>query len=206
MCRVVFELASQLREVHTQVVGFVGVGRPPDLLSNSSRPTSLPRLRTSISRMPHSVGVRCTSAPVLATFFAARSTVNALVHRWLVDADNRGAAHRGTQPGQELVHAERFGDVIVRTGIERFHLIRRVGARRKHDHGRVHQPRSPASTSTPSISGSPRSRTTTSGGFSAAALSAPAPVEAVITSYPRTARLIRNARRICGSSSMTRMA
>ncbi|COW95675.1 Uncharacterised protein [Mycobacterium tuberculosis] len=47
--------------------------------------------------------------------------------------------------------------------------------------GAVNQPRSPPSTSIPDMSGRPRSRITTSGGCSAAARSAPAPVEAVMT-------------------------
>ncbi|SHU92204.1 Uncharacterised protein [Mycobacteroides abscessus subsp. abscessus] len=44
---------------------------------------------------------------------------------------------------------------------------------------------------------------TTSGWVSAAARSAPAPEEAVTTSYPRADRFMRMARRICGSSSTT---
>ncbi len=69
--------------------------------------------------------------------------------------------------------------------------------------GTVVHPRSPASTSSPSRSGSPRSSTTTSGLVSAAARNAPAPVVAVVTSYPRTPRLMRSARTSPGSSSTT---
>jgi hypothetical protein len=69
--------------------------------------------------------------------------------------------------------------------------------------GAAVQPRSPAITSTPFMSGSPRSRITRSGGCAAATDSASAAVAAVSTSYCLTRRLIRNARRICGSSSTT---
>ena len=48
----------------------------------------------------------------------------------------RAAAHRRPQPGQELVHAERLGHVVVGAGVERLDLVRRVGARRQHDHRR----------------------------------------------------------------------
>ena len=92
-------------------------------------------MRTSISSMPHSVGVRCTSAPFLVTFLAARSTVNEEVSTTgSIGVRRRGAApDRGPQPGQELVHAEGLGDVVVGAGVERLDLVRGVGARRQHD-------------------------------------------------------------------------
>ena len=62
--------------------------------------------------------------------------------------------------------------------------------------GTVLQPRSPRITSTPSRSGSPRSRMTTSGCCCATASSAWRPVPAAITSYERAARLTRSARTI----------
>jgi hypothetical protein len=47
-----------------------------------------------------------------------------------------GAANRGAQPGQQLVHAEGFGDVVVGAGVERRDLVTGVGTRRQHDDGR----------------------------------------------------------------------
>ena len=65
------------------------------------------------------------------------------------------------------------------------------------------QPRSSLITSIPSTSGSPRSRMTASGGRRRASARASRPVEAVVTSYLRTRKLIRRARSIAGSSSTT---
>ena len=45
----------------------------------------------------------------------------------------RGPAERGPQPGQQLVHAERLGDVVVGAGIERRDLVGLRLAHRQHD-------------------------------------------------------------------------
>ena len=97
--------------------------------------TSLPRLRTSCSTSPHSVGVRWTSAPSRITFLAARSTRKSvgLDDRQLLDRG--GPAHRGPQPGQQLVHAERLGQVVVGAGVERLDLVVLVLADRQDDDG-----------------------------------------------------------------------
>ena len=42
--------------------------------------------------------------------------VGGLDHRLLLG--RRGAAQRGAEPGQQLVHAERLGDVVVGAGVE----------------------------------------------------------------------------------------
>src|ERR1700761_3489778 len=65
-------------------------------------------------------------------------------------------------------------------------------------------PRTPLITSVPSMSGRPRSRMTTSGRSRATAASPDVPSAAVLTSNWRALRLIRSARRMDGSSSMTR--
>lgn len=44
------------------------------------------------------------------------------------------APDRGTQPRQKLVHPKGLRDVVVGTGIQRFDLVGRIGARRQHDH------------------------------------------------------------------------
>ena len=54
----------------------------------------LARLRTSISSMPHSVGVRCTSVPFLVTFLADRSTVNEDVSMTGSSVSDAAAARR----------------------------------------------------------------------------------------------------------------
>ena len=44
-------------------------------------------------------------------------------------------AQGGAQPGEQLVHAERLGDVVVGAEIERLHLAGFVTATREHDDG-----------------------------------------------------------------------
>ena len=47
--------------------------------------------------------------------------------------DGRRPAHRGPEPGQQLVHAERLGDVVVGAGVEGGHLVGLGVAHRQHD-------------------------------------------------------------------------
>ena len=58
-------------------------------------------------------------------------------------------------------------------------------------------------TSAPSTSGRPRSSRIRSGDISAAPSTPSSPVPTDVTSYPCASRLVRSARRICGSSSTT---
>ena len=58
-------------------------------------------------------------------------------------------------------------------------------------------------TSAPSTSGRPRSSRIRSGDISAAPSTPSSPVPTAVTSYPCASRLVRSARRICGSSSTT---
>src|SRR5262249_11399148 len=70
--------------------------------------------------------------------------------------------------------------------------------------GTLDQARRRSSTSAPSMSGSPRSRITRSGGLSVAQRSASAPVSASCTEKPSSSSPARRKRRICTSSSTTR--
>ena len=79
------------------------------------------------------------------------------------------------QAGEQLLDAERLGDVIVGAGVEGVDLVA-LGARADSTTmGTSDQPRIPSITSTPSIPGSPRSSNTTSGFDCPAAMSASSP-------------------------------
>ena len=122
-------------------------------------------------------------------------------------AARRSAAppqHR-PQPRQQLLGAERLGDVVVGAGVERPHLLALVADRREDDDRQLAPARGPRSqTSTPLPSGSTRSRTIASGGRTETASSASPSVSAVRRPRSRRSRRITlSPRRICGSSSTT---
>ena len=83
--------------------------------------------------MCHSVGVRRTS-PV-----GRRDPLRGEVDREVVGLDDRfllrgrRAPERGPQPREELVHAERLRDVVVRAGVERGDLVALGLAHGEHD-------------------------------------------------------------------------
>ena len=56
--------------------------------------TSIPGWRTRCSSTPHSVGLRCTSAPSRTTFLATRSTVKLAVSTTGVPSGATAAARR----------------------------------------------------------------------------------------------------------------
>jgi hypothetical protein len=49
-----------------------------------------------------------------------------------IDFGGRGAPDRGSQPGRKLRNGEGLGNVIVRPGVERFHLIHFPVPHREH--------------------------------------------------------------------------
>ena len=112
-----------------------------------------------------------TSAPPRCTRFGREvdGEVGGLDHRLLLG--RRGAPQRGPEAGQQLVHPERLGDVVVGAGVEGERPCRVSPSRTDSTTiGTVLHPRSPRITSTPSMPGSPRSSTTTSGWWPAASV------------------------------------
>ena len=107
--------------------------------------------------MCHSVGVSRTSSPSRVDDPLRREVdgeVGGDDHRLLLG--RRGAAQRGAQPGEQLVHAERLGHVVVGAGVERGDLVRLRLAHRQHDdRAPGSSPRRPWITSTPSMPGQP---------------------------------------------------
>ena len=103
----------------------------------------------------HLAGVFCQHADQLvlnggqvnlgaAAVHAACGIVNAqfavLIHAGLVPGTGSiipHAAQRHAQPGQKLLHAERFGQVIVRTGIQGGYFVGIVTAGRNHQNGHI---------------------------------------------------------------------
>ena len=79
--------------------------------------------RTSTSRIFHSVGVSRTSAPSRVTRRLPRSTVKASVVTTASLLRFDAAAQQRAEPGQELVQAERFGDVVIRAGVESLDFV-----------------------------------------------------------------------------------
>ena len=180
------QLAAQLGQVDPQVVGLRrrSPGPRPRAAARAAR-RACRGGATSSSRMPHSVGRQVHLGAVGATH-PLRGEVDAEVagvdDGLAVGRRGGGPAHRGPQPGEQLVHAERLGDVVV--GAARRGPAPCPAESVRADStmiGTLVQPRSPAITSVPSRSGRPRSSTTTSGGSSAAARSAAAAVGGVRT-------------------------
>ena len=73
--------------------------------------------------MCHSVGVRRTSPFAVVTRFAARSTEKCSVSTTASSSAGVGSAQCGSEAGEELVHAEGFGDVVVSAGVEGGDLV-----------------------------------------------------------------------------------
>src|SRR5215472_1279419 len=129
-----FELAAQLRHVHTQVVRLRLVRGTPHLLQQLPAGDQPPAVtRQDLEQLP----LRRRDAYRLAT--TERDALAGEVDHEVADVDDRlirrGAYPPGrcAQPGEQLVHAERFRDVVVRAGVEGVDLLRLLAARRQHD-------------------------------------------------------------------------
>ncbi len=83
--------------------------------------------------MCHSVGVSRTSPALVVTRFAARSMVKSGVLMVGASSPAARAAQRGAHPGQQLVHAERLGHVVVGAGIQSGHFLGLFGTGGQHD-------------------------------------------------------------------------
>ena len=84
-------------------------------------------------------------------------------------------------PGEELIHAEGLGEEVVGAHVQSGDLVPLGVSGKEAMIGTVVHPRRPATTSTPSISGRPRSRMIRSGGWDAAAFSAAARPQTAVT-------------------------
>ena len=164
--------------------------------------TRRPGWRTSTSSRCHSVGVSRT-AP------ARVDPAGRQVDAERADADDgarrrrRRAAQGGPQPGEQLVHPERLGHVVVGAGVQGGDLVRLAPAAGEHQIGHGGPARRPRITSTPSRSGRPRSSTTTSGGCWAARAQRRRPSAASVDLVAPGPQVDPSARRSCGSSSTT---
>ena len=117
-----------------------GAGCPGRSRSRVPRPrcrswrwlSSLPGWRTSTSSRCHSVGVSRTSAP--SRGHPAGGEVDGGVAECTTGCSSVSAVAAGhrAQPGEQLVHAERLGHVVVGAGVEGLDLVGAVGPAGQH--------------------------------------------------------------------------
>ena len=164
-----------------------------------------PRLRARVCSSRNSIGVRWTSSPSRRTVWAAE------VYLEPVGADHRllfalaSAAQDGVQPSDELARPEWLGDVVIGPSLQGAHLLLFFPDRRENQDRHLTPGADLAADLDPSPSGSRRSMIAASGGFTEAASSAPAASAVSTTSKPASLSTTRKARRICISSSQTRI-
>ena len=125
-------------QVHAEVVGLLAVRRAPHLLQQlalgdelalvaDEHLEQLPLDRRQVDRLAGGVDDRRGDE----------------VDGEVVGGDDRRLrgrpvpAHGGPQPGEQLVHAERLGDVVVGAGVEGGDLVAFGAPRRQHDDGHV---------------------------------------------------------------------
>ena len=114
--------------------------------------------------MAHSVRVSATRLAVALHASGPRGRRAAVgYHRLVGVRRDGGAADRGAQPGEQLVHPEGLGDVVVGAAVERLAPCPRSRCAPTARRPDRRPPRSARTTSAPSRSGRPRSSTTTSG-------------------------------------------
>ena len=176
MGRVGLELAAQLGHVDAQVVG-LGLVAPaprPPAAAGAAR-TSLPSLRISTSSTCHSVGVRRTGVAVASARLLG-GEVDREVPRSRRPARPRRSRCGAARPaGARAARPSRTASSRSRRRRRRARRPCRPAPARAESTmiGARVQPRSPSITSTPSMSGSPRSSTTTSGGCARGRSAAP---------------------------------
>ena len=121
--RLGLELAPHLRHEHAQVVRLVVVLGTPHLLQQLALGDELAAVaHEHLDEVP--LGRREADLVAVAVHPLGREVdgeVRGLDERLLVSG--RGPAERGAQPGEQLVHAERLGDVVVGAGVERGDLV-----------------------------------------------------------------------------------
>ena len=129
-----FELAPQLRHEYPQVARIGVVRRSSQVGQQSARPHEPARL-THERRQQMPLGRREMNAFAVGAGGGGGREVDRDVSQldrccrdgWL------GSASYRAHPGEQLLHAERLGDVIVRPEIERLHLVRAADAGGEHD-------------------------------------------------------------------------
>src|SRR6516162_400054 len=137
MRRVVFELAPELRQIHTQIMGFGGIRRAPDLFEEFLAADQLaPIAHQHLEHAPFGRG-EMHLGTFLGDLLGGQVDGERLgLDDRLIHFGRRGiAAHGGAQPCEKLVHPKGFGDVVVGAGVQCLDLVRRIGARRQYDHG-----------------------------------------------------------------------
>src|SRR5438552_803767 len=86
--------------------------------------------------MPQSVGVRWMSPPSASVArLAAKSSAKSVAVTTGWSWPGMTPAHRRPQPGEQLVHPEGLGDVVVGAGVERLYFGELGVAGRQHDDG-----------------------------------------------------------------------
>ena len=112
-------------------------------------------------RSLYSMGVRWTSLSSTRTRRRARSTFSAPTAKVVAPTAGRllAAPERGPHAREQLAGRKGLADVVVGAGVERGDLVALLAARRQDDDGHGASTRAAgASTVSPSMSGSPRSR------------------------------------------------
>ena len=166
--RIILELVPECFDVLAQIVGLLHVRRSPDLLKQLSlahKPPGMPDQR--LEELPlgrcemhlwRDTGLERFVDHVVAEVNGPSSQLDGFDELWF----GRTPGH-GSNSGQEFLHAERFCDVVIGTCIKGIHFGGTVHPSGKDDDGTCVHLRSERMTSTPSMSGRPRSRITRSG-------------------------------------------
>ena len=134
--RVGFELAAQLVGIHPEVVQLASVRGSPggaEQLGMRDEVTRAPRQclqQSPLGRREPDLGAVRGGRPSLAD---VEGEVVGGDDQWF-GALGRTAAHGGPDPGEELVHAERLGDVVVGAGVEGLDLVVGVVPGGEDDH------------------------------------------------------------------------
>src|SRR3954451_22355521 len=134
--RVRLQLPAQLRHVDAEVVGLLTVLRAPHLLEQLLLRHQPARMAyQDLQQVPLGRGEPYLAGP-------GGGPPGRQVHRERLGPHHRrvlhrpGPAYRRPHPGQQLVHPEGLGHVVVGARVQRLHLVRPVVPGGQHDHRR----------------------------------------------------------------------
>ena len=133
--RVGFQLAPQLGHVEPEVAGRVGVARAPHLGQQLALGEQLAGVaEQDLQQVPFGRGQpdRLAAVPAM-TVLAARSMTRSPSADHRLVGRGGGPPDGGAHPGQQFLHAERLGHVVVRAGVQRLDLVGAVGPAGQHD-------------------------------------------------------------------------